>query len=352
MWPHIHPAVFLLFLNPPFCHPFTLFKFPSRSAIPLQHILRSNSQTFEDASDNVEYTAFIGSDVSLTGSYNFDKGLKISGSFSGTLTAPPTSSTLTVTSSGSCVSEVANLDTLNCDGILCGNIRVRHVHLGSSARVVGDVVCETMVVEEGASLLGVMRVGQEEDILREAGKIKEGIEDSLPRAQSQAPSQVQSFNRFAPPSYTTTFYPPSSSGASQPPPASSQNPYSYNSNNINNNSGLNLNVDNFGNPLFRAPTNSQVDTLRKNRDKVKDARELMDSKMGTSKKFAVNRDFMNKIDADKPYDWRETLDKTNQILKRGTPAAKKEDVFRTKNKQEEDEDESTRKFLGRFRGNN
>ena len=318
-------AVVTLRTTCPFHLPFNNFPFKSKSATPLK-------TTFTEVDASLECSTTLGHDVTLSGQYCWDGGLRIAGSFSGTLDGK-SSATLAITSGGSCVSDVFGIDSLFCNGVLCGNVKVSHVHLGRDAKVVGDIICETMILEEGASILGVMQVGEEDEEVR-----ADGPSDDYTSSNQWDQPQLQQqpvFNKYAPHSFSTQ-------QPKQPPPQT------------------NLNVDNFGNPLFRGPTNSQVDTLRRNRMQVRDARELMDKHRGKASVLGqgagVGRTLEQPADE---YNWRAEVDKTNQILRRGVdfPPPQRQsdgrkvddDGVNDKKSVADNNDIPKTRFLGRFR---
>jgi cytoskeletal protein CcmA (bactofilin family) len=101
-------------------------------------------------------TTVIGPDTHIKGEMHFDSTARILGTFEGRVTAK---GEIQVGEGAVCKAAV-EATTIIVDGQVEGDVVARErVTLNSKARVIGDVVSTTLVVAEGASFTGHVRVG-------------------------------------------------------------------------------------------------------------------------------------------------------------------------------------------------
>ena len=106
-------------------------------------------------SDN-DFPTIIGPDAKFKGELNFEKGVKILGSFEGNIT---TKGNLVVANEGIIKADV-EAGTITIEGEINGNVAAQDlVELKNTARLQGDLRCERLIVVEGARFVGHCNVG-------------------------------------------------------------------------------------------------------------------------------------------------------------------------------------------------
>jgi cytoskeletal protein CcmA (bactofilin family) len=104
------------------------------------------------------HTTIIGADTRIKGEMSFDHTARILGTFEGSITAK---GELQVAEGATCRATV-DAGKIMVDGAVDGNINARErVELTAKARIKGDLVAPRLVVAEGASFEGHVKVGQD-----------------------------------------------------------------------------------------------------------------------------------------------------------------------------------------------
>ncbi len=124
-------------------------------------------------------TTVIGPDTHIKGEMVFDSTARILGTFEGKIIAK---GEVQIGDGAACKASVEGVNVI-VDGLVEGDVLARErVQLNQKARIIGDVVANTLVVAEGASFVGNVRVGA--DAVKNAG--------NRPRpAPGQPAAQVQ-----------------------------------------------------------------------------------------------------------------------------------------------------------------
>lgn len=101
-------------------------------------------------------TTVIGPDTHIKGEMVFDSTARILGTFEGKIVAK---GEVQIGDGAACKASVEGISVV-IDGLVEGDVLARErVQLNQKARVIGDVVASTLVVAEGASFVGNVRVG-------------------------------------------------------------------------------------------------------------------------------------------------------------------------------------------------
>lgn len=101
-------------------------------------------------------TTVIGPDTHIKGEMVFDSTARILGTFEGKIIAK---GEVQIGDGACCKASVEGISVV-VDGLIEGDVLARErVQLNQKARVIGDVVASTLVVAEGASFIGNVRVG-------------------------------------------------------------------------------------------------------------------------------------------------------------------------------------------------
>lgn len=109
-------------------------------------------------------TTVIGPDTHIKGEMVFDSTARILGTFEGKIVAK---GEVQIGDGACCKASVEGISVV-VDGLIEGDVLARErVQLNQKARVIGDVVASTLVVAEGASFIGNVRVGT--DAVKNAG---------------------------------------------------------------------------------------------------------------------------------------------------------------------------------------
>lgn len=105
---------------------------------------------------DADYPTIIGPDAKFKGELNFEKSVRVLGSFEGQIT---TKGTLEV-ADGAKVQADVEAGNVAVEGEIQGNLSASDlVELKQSARIQGDIRCNRLVVTDGASFVGHCHVG-------------------------------------------------------------------------------------------------------------------------------------------------------------------------------------------------
>lgn len=108
--------------------------------------------------DNRDAVTVIGPEASFKGELSFSGTLKIMGQFEGRITA---GGNVTIDTSGVCKAAI-EASSITIDGTHEGNLTAsQRLELNSHANVRGDIVAQSLSVEEGAVFVGQCTVGPE-----------------------------------------------------------------------------------------------------------------------------------------------------------------------------------------------
>jgi cytoskeletal protein CcmA (bactofilin family) len=103
-------------------------------------------------------TTVIGPDTHIKGEMMFDSTARILGTFEGRIVAK---GEVQIGDGAACKASVEGASIV-VDGLIEGDVLARErVQLNAKARIIGDVVANTLIVAEGASFMGNVRVGAE-----------------------------------------------------------------------------------------------------------------------------------------------------------------------------------------------
>jgi cytoskeletal protein CcmA (bactofilin family) len=98
------------------------------------------------------WLGFVGDVVKFSGEVTFKTSLRIDGNFSGNVSSPE--GTLTVSMGAQLSQAVINVAVARINGSVEGDINARELVLGRTAQVRGNVSARTLIVEEGAQFNG------------------------------------------------------------------------------------------------------------------------------------------------------------------------------------------------------
>ena len=105
---------------------------------------------------NQEFSTVIGPDASFKGDLSFEKGMRLHGKLSGTVT---TAGRLHVAKEATCEAEV-QAGSIIIEGEVKGNLTASdRIEMKPTARYEGDLTTAKLVVEEGAQFRGHVTVG-------------------------------------------------------------------------------------------------------------------------------------------------------------------------------------------------
>jgi cytoskeletal protein CcmA (bactofilin family) len=105
---------------------------------------------------NTEFSTVIGPDASFKGDLTFEKGMRLHGKLSGTVT---TAGRLHVAKEATCEAEV-QAGSIIIEGEVRGNLTANdRIEMKPSTRYEGDLTTAKLVVEEGAQFKGHVTVG-------------------------------------------------------------------------------------------------------------------------------------------------------------------------------------------------
>lgn len=109
-------------------------------------------------SDHDAQITVIGPDTRIKGEMSFERTARVLGEFEGKIS---TAGELQIGGSARCKAAL-EAGTLIVDGLVEGDVLARErVQLNGSAKIIGDIVAEKLIVSEGASFSGHCRVGPE-----------------------------------------------------------------------------------------------------------------------------------------------------------------------------------------------
>lgn len=128
-------------------------------------------------SDHDAQITVIGPDTKIKGEMSFERTARVLGQFEGRVT---TAGELQIGGSARCKAAL-EAGTVIVDGLVEGDILARErVQLNGSAKVIGDIVAEKLIVSEGASFSGHCRVGPEAVASASAPKAKPAAMPVMP----------------------------------------------------------------------------------------------------------------------------------------------------------------------------
>jgi cytoskeletal protein CcmA (bactofilin family) len=132
-------------------------------------------------SDHDAQITVIGPDTRIKGEMSFERTARLLGHFEGRVTTP---GELQIGASAHCKAAL-EAGTLIVDGQVEGDVLARErVQLNGTAKVVGDIVAERLIVSEGASFSGHCRIGPEAVA---AAKPKPGVAIAQPKPLAPLP---------------------------------------------------------------------------------------------------------------------------------------------------------------------
>ncbi len=133
--------------------------------------------------DHTKATTVIGPDTHIKGEMHFDSTARILGSFEGRISA---NGEIQIGEGAVCKAAVEG-ETVIVDGMVEGDVAARdRITLNAQAKVIGDVVATTLVVAEGATFIGHVRVGAEAHNLKD----EQPPQQKRPQGISAAPRPV------------------------------------------------------------------------------------------------------------------------------------------------------------------
>lgn len=119
--------------------------------------------------DAAQQRTVIGPDTSIKGEMVFEDSASILGTFEGRITAKRD---VFIGEGAVCKADV-EAESVQIDGVLEGNAIARErIQLNATARVHGDLISKTLVVAEGATVVGQCRAGVQAE--ENAGEAREG----------------------------------------------------------------------------------------------------------------------------------------------------------------------------------
>lgn len=121
-----------------------------------QAIARNAEQNQRTNVPKDNWLGFVGDVLKFTGEVRFKSMLRIDGSFSGNVTSPD--GTLIVSAGAQITEAVINVASAKINGTVVGDVNAsKEIVLGRTAKVTGNLICPTLVVEEGALFNGICR---------------------------------------------------------------------------------------------------------------------------------------------------------------------------------------------------
>ena len=162
-----------------------LYQYGGEAQTASQRVVTDSENMARDIKDG-RLSGFVGHGTSLTGDTNFQMMLRVDGHLQGTITSD--SGTLLVGTTGQVDANVA-VASANVNGTVNGDIlATEKIHLGRTARVVGNIQTPRIVIEEGAVIEGGISMLK----AREAQE-KQAAEA---KAQSQYPASSSSYSSY------------------------------------------------------------------------------------------------------------------------------------------------------------
>ena len=153
-----------------------LYQYGGEAQTASQRVVTDSENMARDIKDG-RLSGFVGHGTSLTGDTNFQMMLRVDGHLQGTITSD--SGTLLVGTTGQVDANVA-VASANVNGTVNGDVlATEKLHLGRTARVVGNIQTPRIVIEEGAVIEGGISML----------KAREAQDKQAAEAKTQAQSQ-------------------------------------------------------------------------------------------------------------------------------------------------------------------
>ena len=153
-----------------------LYQYGGEAQTASQRVVTDSENMARDIKDG-RLSGFVGHGTGLTGHTNFQMMLRVDGHLQGTITSD--SGTLLVGTTGQVDANVA-VASANVNGTVNGDVlATEKLHLGRTARVVGNIQTPRIVIEEGAVIEGGISML----------KAREAQDKQAAEAKTQAQSQ-------------------------------------------------------------------------------------------------------------------------------------------------------------------
>src|SRR5689334_12772241 len=164
----------------------SLYQYGGEAQTASQRVVTDSENMARDIKDG-RLSGFVGHGTSLTGDTNFQMMLRVDGHLQGTITSD--SGTLLVGTTGQVDANVA-VASATINGTVNGDIlATEKIHLGRTAKVVGNIQTPKIVIEEGAVIEGGISMLK----AREAQE-KQAAEA---KSQSQYPTSSSSYSSYS-----------------------------------------------------------------------------------------------------------------------------------------------------------
>jgi len=161
-----------------------LYQYGGEAQTASQRVVTDSENMARDIKDG-RLSGFVGHGTSLTGDTNFQMMLRVDGHLQGTITSD--SGTLLVGTTGQVDANVA-VASANVNGTVNGDIlATEKLHLGRTARVVGNIQTPRIVIEEGAVIEGGISML----------KAREAQDKQAAEAKSQTQSQYSGSSSYS-----------------------------------------------------------------------------------------------------------------------------------------------------------
>lgn len=163
-----------------------LYQYGGEAQTASQRVVTDSENMARDIKDG-RLSGFVGHGTSLTGDTNFQMMLRVDGHLQGTITSD--SGTLLVGTTGQVDANVA-VASATINGTVNGDIlAAEKIHLGRTAKVVGNIQTPRIVIEEGAVIEGgisMLKAREAQD--KQAAEAK---------SQSQYPTSSSSYASYS-----------------------------------------------------------------------------------------------------------------------------------------------------------
>lgn len=163
-----------------------LYQYGGEAQTASQRVVTDSENMARDIKDG-RLSGFVGHGTSLTGDTNFQMMLRVDGHLQGTITSD--SGTLLVGTTGQVDANVA-VASATINGTVNGDIlAAEKIHLGRTAKVVGNIQTPRIVIEEGAVIEGgisMLKAREAQD--KQAAEAK---------SQSQYPTSSSSYSSYS-----------------------------------------------------------------------------------------------------------------------------------------------------------
>ena len=162
-----------------------LYQYGGEAQTASQRVVTDSENMARDIKDG-RLSGFVGHGTSLTGDTNFQMMLRVDGHLQGTITSE--SGTLLVGTTGQ-VDAIVAVASANVNGTVNGDIlATEKLHLGRTAKVVGNIQTPKIVIEEGAVIEGgISMLKAREAQEKQAAEVK---------SQSQYPTSSSSYSSY------------------------------------------------------------------------------------------------------------------------------------------------------------